>query len=79
MVEFYYEVFYFLFSCAVVAGLGALISARLGYGWAWGLLMVVPIVSLLLVWIAGFREWPSMQAGQTPVSPLRPGSVSGGP
>ncbi len=34
------------------------ITAKAGYHWAWGLLMMVPIANLILLLYFAFAEWP---------------------
>ena len=34
------------------------IFSKAGYGWALGLLMIIPIVNLIMLFVLGFSQWP---------------------
>jgi len=34
------------------------IASRAGYGWAWGLLAVIPLVNIIALGLFAFRPWP---------------------
>jgi hypothetical protein len=45
---------------ALPAWLGVKIASRAGFGPASGILLGVPIVSLVTLWVWAFRRWPAL-------------------
>lgn len=37
------------------------IIQKAGYGWAWFLLALVPVVNLVALWVFAFSRWPSQR------------------
>ncbi|HEY4440073.1 MAG TPA: hypothetical protein VGN14_06430 [Candidatus Elarobacter sp.] len=52
-------VFFYLIVLAVAVVPMCLIARRLGFGWGWGLLSVVPLANIVLLWVLALAPAPS--------------------
>lgn len=53
------------FVVLVVLALNVLITCKIfsktGYGWAWGLLVLVPIANIIIFFVLAFGDWPVLK------------------
>jgi hypothetical protein len=58
-------ILFIIFVCVVMGIIKAVAYCRIfskaGYGWAWGLLMLLPLVHTIMLFVLGFSKWPIQQ------------------